>query len=127
MGQRLFAPPNVKGWPGGRSWLNTSTVLERDNFAEAVALGTLWPGPSRGHVPPVALDPARLLREEKVSRPEDVVRALLDLYVPGGVPPEARSKLVAFVAEGNPAGADVDRRAREAVHAILTMAEYQLA
>ena len=42
MGQALFAPPNVKGWPGGRSWLNTSTVLERDNFAEALAMGTLW-------------------------------------------------------------------------------------
>ncbi|MCI0702770.1 MAG: DUF1800 domain-containing protein, partial [Planctomycetia bacterium] len=29
MGQTLFAPPNVKGWPGGKTWLNTSTVLER--------------------------------------------------------------------------------------------------
>ena len=25
MGQELFAPPNVKGWPGGKAWLNTST------------------------------------------------------------------------------------------------------
>jgi hypothetical protein len=55
------------------------------------------------------------------------VRALLDLYVPGGVRPEARAKLVAFVAEGSPAGADLDRRTREAVHAIMTMPEYQLA
>ena len=46
MGQSLFAPPNVKGWPGGTSWLNTSTILERDNFAEALATGTLWPWPS---------------------------------------------------------------------------------
>ena len=29
MGQQLFSPPNVKGWPGGRSWLNTATVLAR--------------------------------------------------------------------------------------------------
>ena len=43
MGQSLFAPPNVKGWPGGTTWLNTSTMLERDNFAEALAMGTLWP------------------------------------------------------------------------------------
>src|SRR5262249_10402427 len=46
MGQALFAPPNVKGWPGGTSWLNTATMLERDNFAEALAMGTLWPRPS---------------------------------------------------------------------------------
>jgi uncharacterized protein (DUF1800 family) len=42
MAQPLFAPPNVKGWPGGRTWLNTSTLLERDNFAQALAMGTLW-------------------------------------------------------------------------------------
>jgi hypothetical protein len=152
MGQQLFAPPNVKGWPGGPSWLNTSTVLERNNFAGALALGTLWTYPTAGAVspllaeagrqparlvvqgdtpeepdPPKAVDPARLLEEEGASRPEDVVRVLLDLYLPGGAPPAARAKLVAFVSEGKPAGAALARRVREAVHAILTMAEYHLA
>src|SRR5262249_25113799 len=42
MGQSLFAPPNVKGWPGGETWLNTHTVLERSNFASALAMGNLW-------------------------------------------------------------------------------------
>ena len=46
MGQHLFAPPNVKGWPGGPAWLNTSTLLERDNFAAALAMGTLWSSPA---------------------------------------------------------------------------------
>lgn len=31
MGQRLFAPPSVKGWDGGRSWINTSTMFTRQN------------------------------------------------------------------------------------------------
>ena len=159
MGQTLFAPPNVKGWPGGPSWLNTSTLLERDNFAEALAMGTIWANPTPGverrdaggrstsaakwpashaagrcrsdmpeePAPPLAFDPARLLAEERVSRPEDVVRVLLDLYLPGGVRSEVRAKLVAFVAEGKPSGPALDRRVREAVHAILAMAEYQLA
>ena len=158
MGQNLFAPPNVKGWPGGTSWLNTSTVLERDNFAAALAMGTLWADPASESTaatpaaaatpdlvagkaqsdgspaempeepaPPLAFDPARLLTEERVSCPEDVVRALLDLYLPGGVRPEVRAKLVAFVAEGKPAGPALARRVREAVHAILSLAEYQLA
>jgi uncharacterized protein (DUF1800 family) len=160
MGQPLFAPPNVKGWPGGRTWLNTSTVLERDNFAEALALGTLWTRPVRGAptaavmvpsltaaeladkpaadapeepVPPKAFDPARLLQEEsggvgqRARSAEDVVRVLLDLYLPGGVRPEAKAKLVAFVAEDKPTGAALDRRVREAVHAILSMPECQLA
>jgi hypothetical protein len=158
MGQQLFMPPNVKGWPGGTSWLNTSTVLERDNFAEALAMGTLWPNatsePATGAAsarvglgplvrritgkpapsdrpeepaPPRAFDPARILDEERASRPEDIVRALLDDYLPGGVRPEARAKLGAFVAEGRPAGAALARRVREAVHAIMSMSEYQLA
>ncbi len=39
MGQPLFAPPNVKGWIGGKTWLNNSTLLARNNFAEQVAMG----------------------------------------------------------------------------------------
>ncbi len=31
MGQNLFYPPNVKGWDGGRSWINTSTLFVRQN------------------------------------------------------------------------------------------------
>jgi Protein of unknown function (DUF1800) len=158
MGQDLFAPPNVKGWPGGQSWLNTSTVLQRDNFSGALAMGTLWFGttpesttavatviPNAAQVagkpalpaaatevpeepaPPLAFDPARLLAEEGVNRPDDVVRAVLDLYLPGGARSEVRAKLVAFVGEGNPSGPVLARRVREAVHAILTIAEYQLA
>ena len=56
-----------------------------------------------------------------------MVRVLLDAFVPGGVRAEAREKLVAFMSEGKPTGLLLARRAREAVHAILTMPEYQLA
>ena len=31
MGQNIFFPPNVKGWDGGRSWINTSTLFIRQN------------------------------------------------------------------------------------------------
>jgi hypothetical protein len=141
MGQDLFAPPSVKGWPGGASWLNTATMLERDNFAHALATGTLWPGSAPGSsgrsaaladapeepAPPVAYDPARLLSEEGMSRPEDIVDTLLDLHLPGGVRPRARERLVAFLAGGEATGDDPSRRVRAAVHAIMTMAEYHLA
>ena len=36
MGQLLFYPPNVAGWPGGTSWINSSTLLTRINFASAL-------------------------------------------------------------------------------------------
>ncbi len=106
MGQDLFAPPNVKGWPGGRSWLNTSTMLERANFAGALAMGTLWPNATTESTqaeeaaPPRAFDPARLLEEEAVSRPEDVVAALLDLHLPGGVRPGGAGEARRFLGRG---------------------------
>jgi len=34
MGQNLMSPPNVKGWPGGESWINTATLLARKQFVE---------------------------------------------------------------------------------------------
>jgi Protein of unknown function (DUF1800) len=32
LGQSIFFPPNVKGWPGGRSWINSSTLIGRANL-----------------------------------------------------------------------------------------------
>ena len=32
VGQALFFPPNVKGWDGGRAWVNSSTLVGRANL-----------------------------------------------------------------------------------------------
>ena len=32
IGQGLFYPPNVKGWDGGRTWIDSSTLLGRANL-----------------------------------------------------------------------------------------------
>lgn len=32
VGQSLFHPPNVKGWDGGRAWINSSTLIGRSNL-----------------------------------------------------------------------------------------------
>ena len=37
MSQNLFSPPNVKGWPGGDAWINSSTLLARKQFLTGVA------------------------------------------------------------------------------------------
>ena len=39
MGQSLFMPPNVKGWDGGQSWINTSTYFVRQNLAVYLITG----------------------------------------------------------------------------------------
>lgn len=89
MGQSLFAPPNVKGWPAGKAWLNTSTVLARNNFAQGLVMG-------KGY----------RLREElfsidKKRTPEKIVDDLLFELVQNDVREDARAKLLAFVKEGS--------------------------
>jgi uncharacterized protein (DUF1800 family) len=40
LGQDLFAPPNVKGWDGGITWITTNTLLTRYNDAATLVQGT---------------------------------------------------------------------------------------
>jgi uncharacterized protein (DUF1800 family) len=42
LGQDLFGPPNVGGWPGGRHWLTPRTLIGRANFASALVNGRLF-------------------------------------------------------------------------------------
>jgi len=39
LGQDLFDPPNVNGWPGGRAWITTRSAIGRANFAAALVEG----------------------------------------------------------------------------------------
>ncbi len=41
LGQVPFYPPNVAGWPGGRSWINPATLLTRGNYLH----GLFFPKP----------------------------------------------------------------------------------
>ena len=36
LGQTIFYPPNVKGWDGGKTWINPATIFERDNVARYI-------------------------------------------------------------------------------------------
>ena len=39
LGQNLFMPPNVKGWPGGEAWINSATLLDRKQLLERLFAG----------------------------------------------------------------------------------------
>ena len=60
LGQRLFYPPSVAGWEGGRAWLNGQTFLLRQNLALAL---TSTSDPRFGR----RLDPANLLRRHDAA------------------------------------------------------------
>ena len=56
MGQSLFDPPDVSGWPNNESWISSNTVVERVNFVSS-ALGQMKTAlPSATDAPRAQLD-----------------------------------------------------------------------
>lgn len=70
MGQNLFFPPSVKGWDGGRSWINTATLYVRQNILCFLLTGKM----PRGYdalADAERFDAERLLRELDVPATAD--------------------------------------------------------
>jgi uncharacterized protein (DUF1800 family) len=115
MGQVLFDPPNVAGWPGGRSWIGTSTWFARVNFAVALVNGA-----GTGAI--FSLPPA--------SSTDALAHAAL-LTVDGQLAPATKSALQAYLDDGAGFGAvtkaERDDRTRGLVALLLASPEYQLA
>ena len=133
LGQNLFAPPNVKGWDGGKAWLNSATLLARHNLAWSlvgsdtitVADRNPFGGGSTSHE--LKLKHLDLIKEHGGQEPAGQVAFLLDLFLQGDVNPQAHKKLAAFLADGSPKEKDWENRVRETAHTILLMPEYQMA
>ena len=96
MGQDLLAPPTVKGWDGGTAWINTSTLLARINFANALSNSRqFFGGPS-----------VRLTDylQQNALTPEAWVDFLLQTLGPLPVSPATRQTLVSFVTSADAPG-----------------------
>ncbi len=81
LGQDLFYPPNVFGWPGGRRWINTRSVVSRANCVAALAGGS-----SAGR--PEPLDALGIARRHQRGRDlDDIINFYAELLL--GAPPSA--------------------------------------
>ncbi len=71
MGQRLFFPPSVAGWPDGLAWLRGQSVLARANFASLDHRAV----DARGCRPPPRSRPAIRPQDSRKlgRRPDDLV------------------------------------------------------
>jgi uncharacterized protein (DUF1800 family) len=114
LGQDLFYPPNVGGWPGGRSWLTTRSVIGRANYAAALVEGTRVgrPGP---------MDALALARRHGEK---DVVTFFTRLLLGTEPAPAWRARLAAGV---DPKATEEAEAARRTAALILAMPEAQLA
>ncbi len=114
LGQDLFYPPNVGGWPGGRAWLTTRALVGRANYASALVEGERVgrPGP---------MDALALARRHGEADPVAFYTRLLL----GSEPSAAwRERLAAAL---GPKAKDEGAAARRVTALVLALPESQLA
>ncbi|MFY8268234.1 MAG: DUF1800 family protein, partial [Terrimicrobiaceae bacterium] len=112
LGQTLFAPPNVKGWDGGRAWISSSTLLLRHNLAGQIvrgAGGRLQAPDIDTLIPPGAA-------------PSSLCDALGERLFQSPMSPALRAKATTFL-DGN--GTSPAAR-RDLLHLLLSTPEFQL-
>jgi uncharacterized protein (DUF1800 family) len=142
MGQLLFAPPNVKGWDGGKNWISTSTLLFRNNFANYLINGdAMVPEANRGkggdhgvkvgaravvtrefHRAPV--DVTTMAPPELRQDPDKLVTALSRCVLQADPSPQLRNTFSKFLATRN--GDTSDATVRSLLHLMMSTPEYQL-
>jgi uncharacterized protein (DUF1800 family) len=113
-GQGLFFPPNVKGWDGGRAWINSATILGRANMTARI----LSDEKTRFGGAPLDAYFAR----HGADSPRQVIDLLIDLLLAVPLPAAARDGVI-DICRKNPdrAGGIAD-----AIHALATLPEFQL-
>lgn len=130
MGQELFNPPNVGGWPGSITWINASTLVERFNFAGLLAdrlgapAGTA--SSANGSAATPAAGAASLQTLLQGSTPTDaagLVNHLLTRFVGVGATPATQAALLDYLGNAPPVQ---DVRARGLLQLVLGSPEYQL-
>jgi uncharacterized protein (DUF1800 family) len=121
MTQVLFYPPNVKGWPGAGDWLNTSTMLARENFANALMTANV-----------VKSGASWLLASGPASAPA-AAAAVIDAILQGDASPASRSRLEAYLAGSETetlaalSPENFEQRMRGGAYLTMAMPAYQLA
>lgn len=114
MGQSLFRPPSVKGWDGGRAWINAGTWLARHNLLTRLASAHVDGGEKLRVDLTVCTDQPRSVDEV----PERVCAALL--FAPHG--DDYERVLHGAAAEAN----DVDGALARVAALVMTSPEYHL-
>jgi uncharacterized protein (DUF1800 family) len=78
LGQDMFAPPNVKGWPGGEAWINSATLLTRKQLLER-----LFRAQEMRQPPPLREAAATPAAQQDAGVRARFVRAMMDIQFDG--------------------------------------------
>jgi uncharacterized protein (DUF1800 family) len=143
MGQILFAPPNVKGWDGGKEWISTSTLLFRYNFASYLINGdAILPAgaPQRTPGGDVGFRPGAQLAQQIRRDPTDIgklvpadvrgnLREVVDLLARRFFQTRPAEKEIDTFVEylESRSSETTDATLRELIHLMMSTPQFQLA
>jgi uncharacterized protein (DUF1800 family) len=129
LGQELFNPPDVSGWPHGLGWINTAYLLMRFTYADLIAIFRtrdlnspgLWLSPDQH-------------RSYTKGNAKKTVKSFLSLLGPLLVDGPATKALRDYLQtddQGNsiefvPDDSTIDKKVRGLVHQIMCLSEFQL-
>jgi uncharacterized protein (DUF1800 family) len=131
MGQNLFSPPNVRGWPGGTAWINTQTLLSRKQYLER-GLGAAEVEPVMAVEPAAEVDGLRRRLQALEQMPSARIDTTAWLTSAGLAPErvvsaEGRSRLERVVLAMPPAAAPREGElGLDALRALVLDPAYQL-
>ena len=115
LGHLPLYPPNVKGWSGGRHWVNASTYLGRSNLVSAIA-NQPEEQFARGSI-------SKALNVTPQSDPAEWVQNLLDHWMAVPVQTETQEQLLRLASQST---RDINQRVADVVSAIGATPEFQL-
>lgn len=119
MGQYLFYPPNVGGWPAGVRWVNTSTAVARFNFAEWLLERQSDPSKNR-------VDLGRLLSRYGTGDWPGTL-ALLASYHLAAQPSDMTMQALSGLCGGPAQGDDAQATLESILHLLMVAPEYYCA
>ena len=123
MGMDLFNPFDVSGWAGGATWINSTTLLQRINFANRVSTA------KSGRFSP---DLKTLVQERKISSAQEGLSYFLLVLLDDNISEEAHKILFSFAQnldaiEIKGAMRTLDEKLRTLLYLVLASPDYQLA
>jgi uncharacterized protein (DUF1800 family) len=92
LGQLPFAPPNVRGWEGGRAWISSSTLMLRYNLSGWLAGIDTREASLRGQGLRATVDMRRVIPESLRSQPPALADALVFQFFGAQRLPRARER-----------------------------------
>jgi hypothetical protein len=120
IGQDLYHPPTVKGWTGGRYWINNTTMAGRHNLALALLKDSEAYGDK--------LNPWAVAKKHGNSKLESATRFLLDLFLQGDLESDVRDALLKTVQKpADVGGGDPTGTVRRFAHSVVMLPEFHLA